>query len=263
MKNNKLLEKMELISPEYVTEAAEERAAVRASRRGRRIWLRWGAAAACVCLLAAGAALALPGLLADSPSEPSVSVPPTSSTARITVGYDGAGMVASSSADLVELTEKEMFGDKEICIFRGTVSSLTNLTIDFNGIKEYRCVARVIISKVYRGDGLAAGDSIDMLLPCAVDLAGAASEDTGVISRLRCGMEGIFMPRQCTERSYMEMNGATLLYSDLAQCSLGDGERWAFLDTEDGLVYAQWAYVGARGAETLEDIEEYVSSMIR
>lgn len=49
MRGTELLDKMELVEPAYV-EAADARTGKR-----RKIWLRWGAAAACLCLAAVGA----------------------------------------------------------------------------------------------------------------------------------------------------------------------------------------------------------------
>ena len=54
--------------------------------------------------------------------------------------------------------------------------------------------------------------------------------------------------------SYIEMNGAVLMTKDLAECGLADGMRWAFLDTEQGLVFLRSAYPGAENATNLDDI---------
>ena len=55
MNGNELLDKMEWVDPAYVTEAD-----ARPARRGHGIWLRWAAAAACVCLIGLTAWRALP-----------------------------------------------------------------------------------------------------------------------------------------------------------------------------------------------------------
>ena len=182
-------------------------------------------------------------------------------TAKISYGYDGnEGPLSKES--LVFLTEEEMFAYKDMYIFRGKVIELTNVTIDFNGAKEYRCIATVVMDEVYQGE-LAVGDQISMLIPCAVDLTGSGMEDTGVIAQLEIGMEGIFMPWIYDENSYMERNGAVLIMQDLAPCGLADGTRWAFLQTEWRLVFFRSAYPGAKGATNLDEIEEYVMDMLR
>ena len=71
------------------------------------------------------------------------------------------------------------------------------------------------------------------------------------------------MPWVYDEDSYMEQNGAVLMQQDIAECGLADGMRWAFLSTERGLVYDKNAYPGAKDAADLDDIEEYVTKMLK
>ena len=71
------------------------------------------------------------------------------------------------------------------------------------------------------------------------------------------------MPWVYDENSYIEMNGAVLIKQDLAVCGLADGMRWAFLDTEQGLVFLRSAYPGAKDATNLDEIEAYVIDMLK
>lgn len=73
MRGNEFLDKMELIDPGYV-EAADAK-----PNRRRNTWVKWVAAAACFCLVAAGA-LMIPGIW-DTPV-PADSHPGTSDTAK-------------------------------------------------------------------------------------------------------------------------------------------------------------------------------------
>ena len=131
------------------------------------------------------------------------------------------------------------------------------MTIDFNGSKEVRCVASIEIEKVYNGD-IIRGKEIRVLLPCPISEGPVTTEDTSIISQIKCGMEGIFMPWVYGKDSYWEENGAVLFVTDLAPCGFGDGMRWAFLDTEHGLVFERNSYPGASNARTLDEIEKYV-----
>ena len=125
-----------------------------------------------------------------------------------------------------------------------------------------RCIATIVIDEVYQGD-LEPGEQITMLIPCPIDEYNIWVEDTSVISQLESGMEGIFMPWIYDKDSYIEMNGAVLMLRDLAVCGLADGMRWAFLNTDHGLVYERWAYPGTGNATNLDDIEAYVIEMLK
>ena len=59
MRGNELLDKMELIDPAYI-EAADT-----APNKRKRVWAKWGTAAACLCLICG---LAIPAMAAFSPS---------------------------------------------------------------------------------------------------------------------------------------------------------------------------------------------------
>ena len=41
-----------------------------------------------------------------------------------------------------------------------------------------------------------------------------------------------------------------------------DGERYAFLETDSGLVFGRWAYESIADATTLDEVEEYIENML-
>lgn len=255
MRGNEFLDKMELIDPAYV-EAADAK-----PKSKKKAWPKWDAMAACLCLVV-GAITMIPRFN-DNQVDPQLGeiVLSNKTTAKVSYGYDDGE--ATSMKDLLEyLTEEEMFARENMYVFRGKVSGLTNVTIDFNGEKEVRCIATIVIDEVYQGN-LAVGEQITMLIPCAIDPIGSAVEDTGVIAQLESGMEGIFMPWVYDENSYIEMNGAVLMKRDLAACGLADGMRWAFLSTDKGVIFERNAYPGAKDATNLDDIEAYVIEMLK
>lgn len=246
MRGNELLEKMNLIDCQYIEEAD--------NTPKRKIHLRWIAVAACLCLIVGACALLF------RPQEETPMDPVYSDRTTVTINYNYEGEIPDPKSVLQYFTEEEMFAMDNHLIFRGVVTNLQNISIDFNGRLEIRCIATIQISKVIRGD-LQAGHKIQVVLPCGLDFQ---REDTGIIRQIRVGMEGIFMPIRYDENSYMEMNGDVLMCQDLAPCGLGDGVRWVFLKKDQGgLIFARSAYPGAKDASTLEEIEEYIAKMLQ
>ena len=215
-------------------------------------------AAACLLLVISAIAL-FPHVKLQNPDPQSggIALSPLSTA---TVSYDYSNTASESKESLVYYTEEEMFALENLYIFRGEVTKLTNIVIDFNGKEERRCIAEIAITKVYKGE-ISVGEQITMLLPCQVSVD-PHMEDTGIIRQIKTGMEGIFMPIAYGDDSYMEMNGAVLMYRDLADCGLGDGIRWVFLSNDHGIVFARHAYKGAQYANSLDAIEKYVIEML-
>jgi hypothetical protein len=87
-------------------------------------------------------------------------------------------------------------------------------------------------------------------------------EDTGVVSAIRIGEVGIFMPVKYDGTEKGEENGATLFWKDTCDYGFPDGERFTFLQTEQGLLYSEDTYISLSGTSTLDDIKSYVIKMI-
>jgi len=114
---------------------------------------------------------------------------------------------------------------------------------------------------VYRGN-CNENDTISVLLPCPIS-SHIWTEDSDTVSSMREGMTGIFMPIQYTESYTRIENGTTLYMKDIADYGLMDGQRFAFLETEKGLVFSKWAYESISNASTLDEVETYIQSMIK
>ena len=166
----------------------------------------------------------------------------------------------SEEACLVYLTEEELFTEWSDIIIKGTVKKIDNIKLDFNGNTMYRALAEVQVEKAYHGK-CKEGETIRMLLPGAVT-AGIHSSIMDTLGRLKVGMTGIFMPTAYHIDSVYQSNGAILYLGDLAPYGFGDGIRFAFLETENGLMFDESAYVGAQGAQNLEDIEAFIYEML-
>jgi len=193
----------------------------------------------------------------------------------VTVGLQNKGVKVSLidalpnvsvEHDLMFLTEEELFAPYwrglEVVAFEGEIVKTDNIVIDFgSGNKTYRAIAHILVNEVYRGD-VEAGATVTVLLPGPVGVDGMWVEDTDVSSRMVAGTRGIFMPARYDGNSYWEENGETLYLTELAEFGMLDGSRWAFLETTDGPAFARWAYESAAGADSFDEIRDYVKEMI-
>lgn len=116
------------------------------------------------------------------------------------------------------------------------------------------------VSKIYRGD-VEENNEVKVLLPCTIN-DDVWIEDTGTVSSMREGMNGIFMLYPYEEDSVLITNHCSLYLKDLADFGFLDGERYAFLETEQGLLYYKSAYESLSNAQTLDDVEDYIESML-
>jgi hypothetical protein len=275
MKEKRFLHIIGDIDDRHIAEAAPK-----AKKRFAPAWTKWIAAAACLGLVV-GAVLIVPKLERKQPIEPSEDIPISSiktisppeefpvsdkTTAKVRYATDEEVFEAVKTGQweylLEYLTEDEMFAKDNMYIFRGVVIELTNYSIDFGSTVEILTVATIDVQKVYKGV-ISTGRPLSVLLPCAVYPDGwVYMEDTEIISQIKVGMEGVFMTYVCDDNSIYQRGTGTLLKTDLASCGIGDGMRWVFLDTGQGLSFAEFAYPGAAGTKTLDDIEAYVLKMI-
>lgn len=242
MKREEFFALLEDVEDTMVIDAREP---VKKNRRLRRIGL--GAAAACLALAILGYSLLHRG-------------EPAPNSEGVTIQYIDEAPFSASKNMLIYLTEEELFTHFDTAIFKGTVTEFRNIQLDFNGDKSYRALAKIQVDHTYRGD-CAVGEVVTVLLPCPIT-DGIWVEDTEIISRLEVGMTGIFMPIIYNEESYWEQNGATLRLWDVAEYGFADGMRYAFLETDSGLVFARHAYPSIEDAKSLEEIETFILTMI-
>lgn len=217
--------------------------------RARHAWAKWAACAACLALVI-GAVLFAAGRGQSQ-------IPLSGESVGVSARYIDAAPGVSSSASLIYLTEEELFTYFDTAIFRGTIKEIRNIELDFNGDRAYRAIAEIEIERVYRGP-CAEGETVKVLLPCPIE-QGLWVEDTEVVSAMREGMRGIFMPViYDRENSLWEQNGAVLIQKDIADYGFADGVRYAFLETDKGLVFARECYETIADAQTLDEVEEYI-----
>jgi len=182
------------------------------------------------------------------------------SSGNISVKYTNKAPSIMYEADLIDLTEEELFHKYNTDIFMGQIEDINNIKINMNGSTDYRAIANIRIDKIYRGNGTV-GDTISVLLPCPIN-TNIWVEDTEVVSSMRIGMTGIFMPLKYDETSYREENGAKINLMDIAEYGFLDGVRFAFLNSDNGLIFDEHSYEPIASVTTLEEIETYIMKMI-
>ena len=240
-------------------------------------WRRYGTLAACLAVVLAGAfgfnqwlhtGRDLPAMetaedtagTEDAPAAPQYSV-------GVEVGeIDGSGWSwgglfnggASSDASLVWLDPEEIFA-RDTVIFRGVVRGLRYFEVDPAG---YYTVASVEVTDCLRGD-LAAGDTYNVLYWGAPGRA--TTSISGDLEHLAVGSEAIFMPYRATEETGWRSGDTFFCYADLAELYFDEGIRFLFLDTGDGVSYAEEVYdIPAADGEavTLDDVAAYLRSLL-
>lgn len=245
MNGKQIINSLGDVGDKYIDEAAVTHTPARIIR------LSFIAAAACLALILSAGIYSLNNRRM---------IPLSDLSDGVRVKYSDSGINQKNTAALVWLTEDELFTTLDTAIFKGTITQIDNIVLDFNGRKEYHALVRITADKVIRGN-IKNGDNVTVLLPCSIG-DGVWVEDAEVVSSFKVGQTGFFMPVQYTDGQYYEENGAKLLLKDIADYGFADGERYAFIQTENGLAFAKWAYESIKDAESLDDIESYINKMI-
>ncbi|MBR3061049.1 MAG: hypothetical protein IKG65_01220 [Exiguobacterium sp.] len=160
-----------------------------------------------------------------------------------------------SEENMMDMTEDELFSKWNPVVVRGTVTNIRHIEIDFNGETEYQSLITIHVSNVYRGDVQIGRDLI--VRADAIGETGQA-EHVSVISHVKQGMEGIFMPIPYDDEFVWEQNDATLRLKDIADYGFPDGERYLFLDTPNGLLFERDAYPSLQGVDSLDEVEDWM-----
>ena len=160
-----------------------------------------------------------------------------------------------SEENMMDMTEDELFSKWNPVVVRGTVTDIRHIEIDFNGETEYQSLITIHVSNVYRGDVQIGRDLI--VRADAIGETGQA-EHMSVISHVKQGMEGIFMPIPYDDEFVWEQNDATLRLKDIADYGFPDGERYLFLDTPNGLLFERVAYPSLQGVDSLDEVEDWM-----
>lgn len=246
MRGKELFEKITNIDNDIITRTSA------VNKKRKLTYIKWASIVACFAIIIIGVYSILPkGNIIFEDENVTVQAVDFSKT-----------LITSSSADLVMLTEEEIFNGYNTDIFKGTVTDIQNIEIDFDGEVVYRSIVTISVQDVYRG-GLQTDEEVTILLPIPIDVNGYWVSDTDVVSQINVGMTGIFMPLVLNDESAMwQENDVWFDKRGIVDYGLLDGERYVFLENEKGLVFAEWAFESISDAQTLDDIEEYIVTMI-
>ena len=119
-------------------------------------------------------------------------------------------------------------------------------------------VATVEVTDCVRGE-LAAGDICNILLPCA---PGRSISTAGDLEKLEEGSDAVFMPCCATADTGWRSGENYFCYADLAELYFDEGIRFLFLDTGEGLSFARDVYTDIPGAETLDEVVDYLRAAV-
>lgn len=172
---------------------------------------------------------------------------------------NGDTMVGVSSC-LAWLSPEEIF-DRDTVIFRGTVRELHYFMVEADGVpmEQYYTRALVEVTDPIRGD-LTAGETYSLLWLGARGYM--STSISGALEDLDVGGEAIFMPIQTNQDTGWKHGNSYFCYADLAEFYLGEGSRFVFADTAEGLTFDRSTYEEIAEAGTLDEVAAYIREQI-
>ncbi len=171
----------------------------------------------------------------------------------------GDEMIGMSSC-LAWLSPEEIFAQDTV-IFRGTVRELHYFMVEPDGgsMEQYYTRALVEVTDSIRG-GLTVGETYSLLWLGARDYM--STSIAGALENLDAGSDAIFMPIRTNQDTGWREGDRYFCYADLAEFYLGEGNRFVFADTADGLTFDRGTYTELAEAKTLEEIAAYIREQI-
>lgn len=179
----------------------------------------------------------------------------------ITEVTDVPEIPSNPSAITAIFNEEEVFNMFDTVAFMGTVKEVVNLKMDFDGVMHYRSMAVIAVDKVYDGD-LTVGETVNAMLPGPVDTGSVMGPDFNITRAMKPGERGIFMPIVYSSEEVWEENGKSLKMTEFAKYAIIDTVRFAFMDTEEGLLFERNTFPAIKDAETLEEVETYIKEKV-
>lgn len=164
-----------------------------------------------------------------------------------------------ASACLAWMSPEEIFA-QDTAVFRGTVRELHYFMVQPDGVpmEQYYTRAIVEVTDSIRG-GLTVGERYSLLWLGAKGYM--STSISGALEDLDVGAEAIFMPARTDRDTGWKEGGRYFCYADLAEFYLGEGSRFVFADTAEGLVFDRGTYAEIAEAETLDEVAAYIREM--
>lgn len=175
-------------------------------------------------------------------------------------GNGDAGMMSMSSC-AAWLSPEELFA-QDTAIFRGTVRELHYFQAEMDGLGNmpvYCTRAIVEVTDSIRG-GLETGETYSLLWLGARGYMSTSL--SGPLEDLDAGSEAIFMPIRTDRDTGWREGDSYFCYADLAEFYLGEGQRYVFADTAEGLIFDRGVYEEIAEAETLDEAAAYIRRMV-
>lgn len=171
----------------------------------------------------------------------------------------GDTMIGMSSCT-AWLSPEEIFA-QDTAIFRGTVRELQYFVTEpgYGNMETYYTRAIVEVTDSIRGD-LTAGERYSLLWLGAKGYM--STSISGPLEDLDVGSEAIFMPIRTDRDTGWKEEDRYFCYADLAEFYLGEGQRYVFADTAEGLEFDRGTYEEIAEAETLDEIAAYIREQI-
>ena len=247
MNIKKFSDAMSQIDNKYIDEALNYK------KKSKITWIKFGTVAACFVVLI---------FVISKTNLPDKQFILSDNSYNVTIKYTDKAFPQSMSSTSLEYfySEEELFTVFNTDILKGKILSVNNIEINLNGYKVYYAIAQIKVEKVYRGS-CDKGNIVSIMLPCPIN-KNIWLEDTDTVCAMKDGMNGIFMLMPYDENSVLEYNDARLVKKDIADYYFPDGIRFAFLETEDGLIFDRYSYKTISNAKTLDEVEKYIEDMI-
>lgn len=247
MSEKELLQALSAIDDDLITEAEQ-------LPGKRRHSLRWMAAAVCAVItvcIGIGMYCGQNDTIALERSEGDVSVQIVSELPK-----------ADSADCLAYLTEDELITDSQTDIFRGTIVNIQNVVVSCGESESYHAIVEIEVGQVYRTFGnCTAGDMVSVLTnPIHMDGIGVSASDT--IEQAQIGMNCIFMANLLDSSDMKRHGESTLYWTDIAEYRMPDAIRYAFLETENGVIFDRDSYPSFCDADTLDEIMQGIEKLI-
>lgn len=86
--------------------------------------------------------------------------------------------------------------------------------------------------------------------------------DFNITRAMKPGERGIFMPLKYKNEDVWEENGKVLKMNDVAEYAILDTQRFAFMETAEGLLFARDTFPNIKNATSLEEVETYIQEKI-
>lgn len=266
MKQEEVLEMTDKVNGTFIGKATEP-----AIRKSKKMWIMWGVAIICLCLLGLGIIDVWQksmGIIRLPHSTNNMKAKYVTADYLVQKGVLGNG--DAEDACYVLYSEEELFTtlssqiDTHL-IVKGTVTDIKYVEAANTSLSDelpekhtkyfYGAIVELKVDKVYRGD-CKENETLKLWQYYGNHYIG---------QEFAVGDTGIFMPGIYNEQAVYSgwsfwAEDDRFVLTDLADYEICD--LHTFLESEEGMDFERWQFVGAKDATTFEEVEEYIYRMI-